>query len=264
MQQLNEIKQTLDKLQLISSVGAVASVANLGLCAVGFTVVYKKLNRIDDKLDTTLLQLASVKQRLEEMHCKWEALTLAKLKTAADHLDIAQQATSSISRSDHARIAREYFSEHRNYFLELLKRTSAWLDGSIPMPSSTELYSRYIFCCLGHLHAEFMMNDLETYDNTLNLVKNDLRSISSFEKKDAFRSRHDTLVATQGFVPEQDRLLLIKQVQQGFEICKETFERIDSMSVESKHLLKSGMRPTEYLTEIRKLKPDVICIPASF
>ena len=45
--QLMQIQKTLEGLQLISSIGAVASVANLGVSIAGFAIVINKLNNIE-------------------------------------------------------------------------------------------------------------------------------------------------------------------------------------------------------------------------
>lgn len=50
-QDLVQVGPALEALQLVSTVGAVTSVANVGISIVGFAVALKRLNRIEGKLD---------------------------------------------------------------------------------------------------------------------------------------------------------------------------------------------------------------------
>jgi len=64
--QLNNIAQTLNTLQLASEIGAVASIANLGVSVAGFAVVIKKLKQIERKLDHVVTGIHEIRAILDE------------------------------------------------------------------------------------------------------------------------------------------------------------------------------------------------------
>lgn len=261
--ELGKIKESLEALQLVSSIGAVASVATLGICAAGFTVLYSRLNKLDEKLDTTLAGIASIKDTVNNLDFKWETFTISRLKTASDHLEIADLSSSNKSRDSHAGIARSMFSEMRNYYLSLLKGNSMWTNGEVPIMSAAEFYSRYILCCMGHLHAEFILNDIDAYENTLNIIRRDVKSASTFDQKLCFRNRHDLLTGGPITIERQANQIII-DIKKCANIVTETNSRIDTMLVESSYIKKTGVTPREYAEEIRQQDSGVWVIPSEF
>jgi uncharacterized BrkB/YihY/UPF0761 family membrane protein len=70
----------------IATVGALASVANLGVSMAGFAAVLHSLSRIESKLDEVLSEVHHVRQTVQRMHMEQSALSLARIHAAYECL----------------------------------------------------------------------------------------------------------------------------------------------------------------------------------
>ena len=91
--QLSAIQNTLSSLKMITTTGALASFATLGICITGFAVIKKRIQNLDSKLDSALHELANVSRKIDNLHSKLRSHNIAKLYTAIDLLDSAEHTT---------------------------------------------------------------------------------------------------------------------------------------------------------------------------
>lgn len=106
--QLWKVRQMLDTLQLVSSIGAAASVLNLGVSVGGFALVLQAIRRVDEKMDRALASLealhslyrgdhrADVRSILEAADATF---TLAPSEQAGRWLDTEDRALVLVNRS---------------------------------------------------------------------------------------------------------------------------------------------------------------------
>jgi hypothetical protein len=90
--QLTRIQQTLDHLKLISSVGAVASVAGLGVSVAGFALVLRRLERLQQGLNQAMER---IRAQVEKVQLKLDMLQMAQLRGAWEQLGGACQTNRS-------------------------------------------------------------------------------------------------------------------------------------------------------------------------
>jgi hypothetical protein len=95
---LVEARPALEALQLLSGIGAMASVANVGISLAGFAAVLQRLQRIEGKLDQMLSTLDSLKQAVASLGVKTDTFLMARLASAKENLDRSIAATSEHER----------------------------------------------------------------------------------------------------------------------------------------------------------------------
>ena len=157
--ELAAIGPALEKLQLISTIGAVASVANVGISLVGFAVVMHRLNRIEGKLDQMMSKLDELRDAVRAIGVELSAIVYARLAAAHANLDSALAASTDGERRERARDARRLFQEARLRYLELWKRADPWNSPSLEIATALELQGRYAAAAIGELQAEFILGD---------------------------------------------------------------------------------------------------------
>lgn len=261
--QLAQIQNTLETLQMISTVGAVASVATFGICVAGFAVVNKKLNQLNSKLDGIIAEVEAIRELIEKMNIKWEAITLSKLQTASEQLTIAQNTKTLSRRNDLLERSCHTFIEFKNYYLNIIENHDFWTNSQLPMNSATEMYSRFITCCLGQLYSEFLLGDMSSFKTSWKIVNEKVSKISKFDKLLALRARTDQIASDILSMTTVDRQQIATQVKEADSIASETCARVDTMIVEAEYLEKKGIEPFDYIEQLRCLQPDIILIPSN-
>jgi hypothetical protein len=81
--QLSRIREALEHLRLVSSVGAAASVAGLGVSVAGFAVVLSRLRRLEQNLNRGM---DALRAEVERLHLKLDLLQMAELTAAWQQL----------------------------------------------------------------------------------------------------------------------------------------------------------------------------------
>ncbi len=259
--QLAQIQNTLDTLQMISSVGALASVATFGICVAGFSVVNKKLNQLNAKLDGIIERIDAIREIVEKMNIKWETITLSKLQTASEQLSIAQGTKTASRRNDLLERSCHTFIEFKNYYLNIIEHNDIWTNSELPVNAATEMYSRFITCCLGQLYSEFLLGDMSSFKTSWKIVNEKVAKLSKFDKLHALRARTDRIASDIFSVTTADRHQIAAQINEADSIATETCARIDTMIVEAEYLEKKGLEPFSYIEELRGLQSDIILIP---
>ena len=258
--QLHQISKTLESLQMVNNIGAIASVATLGVSVAGFAVVINKLNKLDEKLDVVLEKLDVVKKILEELQMKQEVLEFAEVKTASEQLHNALFSEDEQRRRELLTEANKTFHKYKNYYLKIAQSHNLCEDGKLPLEVANELYSRYITCVMGQLYSEFLLGDLSSFREAWKVINAEVMEISTFDKTKALRVRSDSSCSN---LYETDYDTLLNQVTNTNAILVETSRRIETMETEAKYLEANNIKPFDYMRELRNMDNGIILIPAS-
>jgi len=257
---LQQVQKSLDALQLVNNVGAISSVATLGVSAAGFAVVIERLKRIESKLDSVASDIRSVHELLNKLDFKWDMLTAGKLVSASERLVTAEHATSKERKTTLLSEANSEFSKLRGYFYSLISEMRPAFNSDLNLEQVRDLFSRYYTAAMGQLHSEFLLNDLGTYRKTLNLINKQSEVITGFEVVETFRIRCDSRpVLDLNF----DHKQLMCEVESLKSYATETADRIRTYSVELDFIEKNNISPSEYLEYLQEQDPNIVLIPVS-
>jgi hypothetical protein len=255
--QLYNIEKTLSSLKLISTVGAISSIATLGVSIVGFFIVNKKLDKIEKKLDVIIKQNDKIIKLLEKHHLEKQMLHFAEIKMASELLEDAQETNDIDRRKELLFASNEIFRKYNNFYQQLVSN-NIWYDNQISLEESYALYNRYIFCVNGELHSEFLLGDLKVFYKSWERNNNKVRAMNNFDLKKAFRVRSDNDISLFNTLNYDDLIDKIKNIK---SIIHETSKRIETLNIEAKYLEKSGIEPIEYIKFLRKQKDNIVLIP---
>jgi hypothetical protein len=156
--QLAGIQQTLNVVQTLATVGAIASVASLGVSVVGFSVVTAKLSRMDRKLDRMLGEMKHLRDAVERLNLKMDAFPLAMLKARLEEVGIALH-YEPLRRRDALQRAISGLSDLRHYYHALLANPSLYSIGTSGLAAILDAHERLVACCQGELMAELSLAD---------------------------------------------------------------------------------------------------------
>jgi hypothetical protein len=189
-----KIGPALEALQLVSTVGAITSVANVGVSIAGFAVVLKRLNRIEGKLDQMMTTLAGLRSAIQSLGSTVESFILARLAAAKENLDRSVAAVTERERIALARDARRLFQESRLRYLELWRLVEPWRSPEIEIATAMELQGRYIASAIGELQSEFILGDTGAFIHASRSTAKDLRETMALDAQAALRVRCDAAV----------------------------------------------------------------------
>ena len=265
---LAPLAPALQALQITTSIAALASVANLGVSCVGFALVLQRLNRIDGKLDKMLHEIDILKSAVNATRGHQEALSLARLNSAAESLQRAIMADSESVRMDLASRARGLFQETRHLYLALWTQAQPWQQVDIPILTVLEIHARIVACGIGELNAELAIGDLGAYSKAVEDIAQSLSATTCFVPAEAFRKRSDMSVqegkptsmgSFQLFSTE-----LVKQLQSAYEVTEFTLQRLRAFSNEVELTQISGLEPYQFMREVQNLSgSDLYMLPLS-
>ena len=188
---LVEVGPALKMLHLVSSIGAVASVANVGLSLVGFAAVLQKLKRIEGQLDQMMTTLDGLKQAVTSLGVKTDTFLMARLASAKENLDRSIAATSERERLELARDARRLFQEGRLRYLELWRHVDPWNSLELEIPTAMEIQGRYVAMAIGELQAELILGDRGAFVHANRSAVTDLRETMHLDPFKTLRLRSD-------------------------------------------------------------------------
>lgn len=123
--QLWKVRQMLDTLQLVSSIGAAASVLNLGVSVGGFALVLGAIRRVDEKMERALASL----EALQALHRGDHRADVRSILEAAEdtfRLEPSAQGSRWLDTEDRARV-------YVNRSLERLAALGLPLEGASSM-----------------------------------------------------------------------------------------------------------------------------------
>lgn len=254
---LASIAPMLKTMQIVSTVGALASVANLAVSCVGFALVLQRLSRIEGKLDDMMGKLDVLQDSVHRLHDHANALSLARLRSAGDSLDRALSASTPGKRDELASNARNLFQESRALYLELWRTARPWEHLTIPVNTALEMQSRYVACAIGEIQAEFIGGDMGTFRHAIETAVGDLNSHMRLDGPSAFRSRSDA-ASMQG--PQilarfgQRMPELSAELRTAKEIASWTVTRLVAFAADADLPDQLGVEPHEIVRATRQAK----------
>jgi len=254
--QLSKIQQAITALQVTANIGAVASVASMGISVAGFAVVMKRLKRVETKLDSVAGDIQSIRKVLDQCNLKWEAMTSSKLAHASERLILAEESTTR--KSDLLIESNSEFSGLRHYFYFLLSQLNPSFNADLNIEQVRELLSRYFVAAMGQLHSEFLLNDLDAYRKTLSLVYEEGKTLADFDVLDVFRNRSDSRPPLD---INFDHKQLMNEVRGLKLYVTETVDRIESSHVELEFLEQSHIDSVDYLEFLKNQESNLVLIP---
>ncbi len=185
----------LAMMHMTSSVGALASVANIGLSCVDFGVVLPRLARVEGKLDECFERLDVLERAVKKLHTNLYSLAMARLKPADDALERSLRADSVENRMELARRARDGFAESKHLYLELWKQVDPWNEPTIDVPTAIEMKNRFVTCAIGELQADFVCGDMGQFTHAARTAVRDYDETFGLDAPAALRSRCDSACA---------------------------------------------------------------------
>ncbi len=188
---VESIAPALEALQLVSAIGAAASVANLAVSIAGFAAVLHRLERIEGKLDA---MLATLRSDLADLSSKLDDVQMATLLAGRDHLDRSLAASTDAERVEAARRARDRFLDCRMASLAVWRRLTPWMNPDVDVGTSLELQGRYVASAIGELQAAFILGDTGAFRHTAQSAAADVRKVMSLDPVAALRVRTDAAV----------------------------------------------------------------------
>jgi hypothetical protein len=263
--QLFKIQDTLNALQMISSIGSTASVLNLGVTIGGFAIVINKLNKIENKVDSVLQTNKEIKEILESLNIKSEYLQFAELKTALENIDNAEITLDNKRKVVLLNESNSSLRKMKNYFQRFIMLNNPIYISGFSEDDILSIYQRYFSTIYGVIQTEFILQDYKICRKDIKEFSNEIQQIqNSFDSQKMFRARNDfykqydsPTILTQTTQLEKAKL----EMENFKSILNETFLRIESLDVELDYLEDSKLSYTQYITEL-KTKPDnIILIP---
>jgi len=258
--QLGHLQRTVNSIRLISQVGAVASVAGVGISVLGFAMVLAQLKTMDAKLDSLLSSFDAIRQGVEGLDRKLDLLTFARFKSAADLIQIGAKSTDPSQRQDQLLDAAKAFGQLRAYHVILL-RESPLVQSDLPLDVANEAYGRFLAACSGELRARMLLNDLGGYREAAEQVARDATAILTVDALTTYRLR----VSTSAGQTPLDYHTMAGSDQAVKMVCDDLAEARDRIAscVEIGHYLTDHqLTPLAYLEGLEAFKePDLLFLP---
>lgn len=252
---LMDIQNTLKTLELITSIGAVSSVACLGVSVAGFVSVNNKLRRMENKLDSVLTEVNSINQLLKQRGIQIEALSRQKLYAATNELQMAEKVTSEEERIYLARTSASKFLEMKQHYNYLLSREDydPWLNEDVSIDGLNDLVSRFVASIEGESFATYMIGDFGRYEECVRINQEMIKNVPIEDKINVYRARANTSIFN-------DTKELAEQVKGVYEVMNESFARIDTKSVEVDYIRKSNLKLPEYRDHLASMDSDLLLL----
>lgn len=244
--QLVMIQRTLSAVQSLATVGAVASVASLGVSIVGFTAVLTKLNRMDGKLDKMLAETARLRGIVESLNVKVDALQFARLRASLEEIGMARLYDAG-RRRDSLRGSVVKLAELRHFYGALLASPDFCSLGTDNMLALADTHERLVAACQGELYAEFLLGgdpSLMAARWQLQQAIFDTVAWNTPERLYELTAQGDRDAGVYMVTRPEDRLA---RVQAFGAIREESVARLKSMPLLTKHLADRGVTADEYM-----------------
>jgi hypothetical protein len=248
-QQLAKIQQTLNTLQLIGTVGAVSSVAGLGVSVVGFAMVLRRLGRLEDSLNTGLKKLEAQVQEIDQ---HMNMLQMAELQAAWQQLEGAHRTDHPDRTRQQLHEADKTFLKHRNFYASLIDRIRPMENPKLSLTQVAELYGRFIACAVAELEANFYMEDYEQWFFRHEKITRQLKEMCGQDSKEVFRKRTEKV----GLLITSEIEVLKEQMKGIMQFCRENEDRVVTSKEELQWVRQAGIRPREYQKSLEEA-PDV-------
>ncbi len=254
--ELSAIAPAVEALQLAASVGAIASVANLGVSCGGFAIVIRRLGRIEGKLDQMLGEIEALKAAVSDVHAHQDALSIARLRSAAECLQRSLAADNETTRKELASRARNLFQESRLLYLELWRRAAPWHQAAVPIPTALELHARCVACALGEIQAEFVIGDLGAFRSATETTSAAIAEVTGFSPRDVYRIRSDEacrghMSSMPAFQARAD--MLTEELANAWRVADWTVKKLAAFEADVDLVESTGLPPYQVVRELQAL-----------
>lgn len=256
---ISKIKESLELLNLISSVGATSSIVSLGISCAGFSIALDRLKRMESKMDSTLERIESL---IGQNLFKTDAIAIAKIRRALNMLDDADNATES-NKLIYINQAELDFKLMRNYFYVMLSQATPWLNTEFSLDAVVDLYNKYIICGMGEIASAFKRGDLKLAQSIARRFELEARTVSTFDIRRVYDVRLEVILKNKSVINQKAcQLDLNNQIKYLVDMINETNHRIDSCHHEFFMLEHMGLEPNLYMSFLKDIsEPNVIIIP---
>ena len=253
--QLKQIQGLLQNLQLVTSIGAIASVAGLGVSVAGFAMVMRRLDRLEQKLNRGL---EKIRAEVERLHLRMDMLEMAELQTAWQRLAGAPATTLMGREAELLKDADRTFQKYRNYYHSLIVGLKPAYRSELTLPQVRELFGRFVACAVAELDANFLLGDFRQWHFRHASICDQIKTIAEFDDRTVFADR----IGAIGIATESEQKSLHDQVLSTRQFCSETIDRIVTSAEEIRWVERQGMTPQDYLREFQSA-PDgsIVMIP---
>ena len=245
--QLDGIAKTLGHLQLLSSVGAAASVAGLGTSVLGFHLVLHRLDRLEQNVHASL---EGVRAEVERLHLKTDLLQLAELHAASEQLDGARRHLHESRSHELLKAAEQTFQKYRNYYYLLLREMRPQEKSVVPLASVRRLLGRLQSSAQAELEAHLLLSDFYQWRFRHERISAQLAEVCHCDPKTAVRARTDGLLTGDEMKDLGDEAIMTR------DFCAESNARTQTAVSEVDWLEREKVTPDEYLRGIAQA-PDV-------
>ena len=251
--QLSGIAKTLGHLQLLGSVGAVASVAGLGTSVLGFHLVLRRLDRLEQNV---LASLGGIRAEVERLHLKTDLLQLAELHAASEQLDGARQHLGEARSRELLETAEQTFQKYRNYYYLLLREMQPQEKAKVPLASARRLIGRLQSSAQAELECHLLLGDFHHWRFRHERILAQLTEVCHFDPKAAVRVRADGLLTTAEMKGLGDEAVMTR------DFCVESTARTRTAASEVDWLERDGIGLKEYLYGIAQAPDEgVVLVP---
>ncbi|WP_437588335.1 hypothetical protein [Sorangium sp. So ce1000] len=252
---LARLSPVLEAMQVTTSIGALASVANLAVSCVGFALVLQRLSRLDAKLDELLLKTETLQRAVDEVRGHQAALSLARVRSAGESLDRALAAETPATRRDLAMHARALFQESKALYLELWRHSQPWERLDIPVRTALEMQSRFVVCAIGEIQAEFIAGDPGSFRHAATQAASNLRTHMGLHQAHiAFRKRSDAACAAGSDALALFQATMVSTVadlKTAAEVTEWTAARLDNFTEDLEILQELRIEPHHLIEIVR-------------
>lgn len=247
--QLSAIRQTLSQLQLISSVGAVASVAGLGVSVAGFAMILRRLERLEANANAAMER---IRAEVERVRLKLDMLEMAEIRAAWERLAGARRSGDPSRSRDFIKDADQTFQKYRNYYYSLLREVRPLDKTGVPIAAVRELFARFLACGQAELEANLLFGDFQHWYFRHERMLAQVSEITAFRPDLVFRER----ATAHGLVTSTELRQLRDEVAMTHDFCLESRARIETADQEVRWLEGQETAPDAYLTSLSQA-PDV-------
>lgn len=248
---------------MLSSVSAVASVANLGVSVAGFAVVLTKLYRMDGKLDAILKDLDAVKEMVRETNFTLDAVQLSELRTAADCLADAESSSDAKNRRRLLSDAAVMFRKQRHYYAQLLERAALWERDDVPVSAIVEAHARFVAVAMGELQAVFLQGDMGAYLNAVRTIASQHAPFARLDAAAVLRARSEA--GLRRGVEEQIRRItpdLASELSGARALLLKDHARVVTMTADADFVEGNRLDSFEWFAEQKRRAPGIAVLVA--
>ena len=254
---LRRIIHTLDSLKVLATAGAGFSVLGVGISAAGFTLVLRRLDRLEEKLDCALEKLDGIERLAEGIDKKLDFFQLGRLEAASERLTYGE-ASESPEAIDNLRTAGKDFGELRHYYLRLFDK-EGWASDEVPLKYALDLSQRYAVCAFGQLQAQFLLGDLQITRMVLRDTRDEMSRVATFPMDEARKTgqRALTELGSQWPLEYKKRVAEFEALLGATATAlSETEAHFEGFQDQINYVERVGLSPRDFRRELKRVDEE--------